>query len=110
MVLTKQDKEALFQIKQLIEKDYKTHYSIEYLAQAAFMSRSKLIKAYKVFFGMALYEHLQNYRLILGKKLLEDEALSIKEVAYQCGYKYPCNFSTAFKRKFGVSPEAYRRL
>jgi len=104
------EKTGLATVKQLIEKDYRNHYSIDYLAGVALMSRSKLIKLFKLYYGMGLFEHLLNFRMALGKKLLEDSSFSIKMIAYKCGYRHPCNFSTAFKGRYGVSPEGYRRM
>jgi AraC-like DNA-binding protein len=39
----------------------------------------------------------------------ELQALSVTEVAYQLGFNSPSHFSTAFRRKFGVSPSDLRR-
>jgi AraC-like DNA-binding protein len=40
--------------------------------------------------------------------LLRDTESLIKEVATQVGFGDPNNFSTAFKRFHGVSPDAFR--
>jgi two-component system response regulator YesN len=41
--------------------------------------------------------------------LLADPAQLVKEVAARVGYPDPNNFSTAFKRFYGVPPRAFRR-
>ncbi len=110
MHLTEQDLMNLHRVKTLIEKDYQTHYTTEYLAGIALMSRSKLIRAYRQHFNMAVFENLQHYRLMEAKSLLEEDLYSIKVIAYKCGYHYPANFATAFKKKFGVSPREYKKL
>lgn len=110
MRLTEADRINLGKVKQLIETDYKTHYSTEYLANVALMSRSKLTKAYRIYFGMALFEHLKHYRLLLAKGLLEQNKLAIKVIASQCGYHHQGNFTTAFKKRYGMSPKEYREL
>ncbi len=110
MQLSEEDVANLIKVKELIEKNFQTHYSTEYLAAVACMSRSKLTKTYRAYFGMALFEHLQRYRQIEGKKLLEQTSLSIKVIARRCGYDHSCNFSTAFKKRYGVSPVEYREM
>lgn len=106
--ISEHEKEGLEKARELVEKKFHTHYTIDYLAEVALMSRSKLIRLYRSYYGMALFEHLHACRMAHGKKMLEDSAYSIKMIAYKCGYKHSCNFSTAFKKKYGLSPLAYR--
>lgn len=40
--------------------------------------------------------------------LLQDEELTVSEVAYALGYNDPANFGRAFRRWFGESPGSYR--
>lgn len=49
-------------------------------------------------------------RLLLdqGCELLQDPALSIKEVSYQLGFKTPSHFVATFRRQFGTTPQDYR--
>jgi AraC-like DNA-binding protein len=109
MTLSNEDKDSLVKVKRLIELEFKTHYTTDYLAGIALMSRSKLIKIYRIYYGMALFEHLQSYRQLTGKKLLEETTLSIKAISYKCGYQHACNFSTAFKKAYGLKPKEYRK-
>ncbi len=43
-------------------------------------------------------------------QLLQTTALSIKEVAYKAGFEDPLYFSSQFKKHFGLSPRAYRKI
>jgi AraC-like DNA-binding protein len=43
-----------------------------------------------------------------AKHLLHDSDLSIAAIAAMVGYRNPEAFSTAFRRKFAVSPKAYQ--
>ncbi|MBC7934559.1 MAG: helix-turn-helix transcriptional regulator [Rhizobacter sp.] len=110
MQLTEHEKLHLGKVRLVIETEYKKHYTIDDLATVALMSRSKLVKSYRQLFGMGLFEHLQTFRLELGKTLLDNSQLSIKAIAYRCGYHHPCNFTTAFKNKYGLKPMEYRKL
>ena len=109
MRLSVEEKKQLDNVKAIIEADIQKHYTIDDLAAIALMSRSKLIRVYRMHFGMALFEHLQGKRLSLAKTLLDNSSLSIKQIAQKCGYHHACNFSTAFKHNYGVSPSAYRQ-
>lgn len=44
-----------------------------------------------------------------AKSLLQNSALSVKEVAYQLGFAEPAHFSTYFKKHTGASPLSYRQ-
>ena len=41
-------------------------------------------------------------------KLLDAHTFSVKEVAARVGYENPLNFSTEFRKWFGISPRSYR--
>jgi AraC-like DNA-binding protein len=43
-----------------------------------------------------------------AKRLLETTDRSITEVAFDVGYEYSSNFTTAFKRRFGITPSLAR--
>lgn len=40
--------------------------------------------------------------------MITDKDVMIKEIAIECGYEYLQNFTRAFKKKFGISPENLR--
>jgi len=44
----------------------------------------------------------------IAKDLIYDESLSLSEIAYRLGFKYPQHFSRFFKRNTGMSPKQYR--
>lgn len=43
----------------------------------------------------------------LAIALLEENRLSLTEISDKTGYSHPNHFSSAFKRKFGVSPSMF---
>jgi AraC-like DNA-binding protein len=43
-----------------------------------------------------------------GQRLLIETEMTVSEIAYLLGYEQSSNFSTAFKKKFGISPLAVR--
>jgi len=43
-------------------------------------------------------------------QLLNDTDLSITELALELGYRYPENFTRAFRNRVGVSPSEYRKM
>jgi transcriptional regulator GlxA family with amidase domain len=44
-----------------------------------------------------------------ARALLSETALTVKEVAFRCGFESEHYFSRLFKRKTGLAPMAWRR-
>ena len=101
--------EQLNEARNLLEIRYQTPLTITKLAQEVGMSETVLKTNFKNCFGTTIYGYLFDYRMNMAKRLLSDSNLTITEIGDQTGYEYPSHFTTAFKRKFGISPAEYRR-
>lgn len=80
-------------------------YSLEDLAAEVGMSVSNLQRAFKQTYGCTAMAYLRHQRLLLAHHLLRHEHKSISEVAAKLHYRSNSNFSSAFKREFGISPK-----
>lgn len=59
--------------------------------------------------GISPADFIRNVRLKRAAQLLTDNpTLSINEVSARVGFSTPRNFSTQFKKMFGVLPSEYR--
>lgn len=104
------DNDKLFHVKTIIEQRYQESLSLHQLALMAGTNVCKLKTGFKALFGTTVFEYLFDYRMELACKYLLDTELSIQEIADRIGYEYHSHFSTAFKRKFGLSPLEYRTI
>lgn len=60
--------------------------------------------------GKTLREYLLDLRIALAKKLLlQENFISIENVALKCGFADSFYFSTLFKKKVGTTPGAYKK-
>ncbi|MBQ8889564.1 MAG: AraC family transcriptional regulator [Bacteroidaceae bacterium] len=59
--------------------------------------------------GMSAQEYIQNHIIERAKQMLADDCLSVSEVAYALGYKYPHHLSRIFKKVTGYSPNEFRQ-
>jgi len=81
-----------------------TSFNVEALAAKAFTSRSNLFKKIKPLAGKSPVVLIREMRMEKAKLLLENERLSVKEVAEMVGYEDNSYFSRVYKQYFGFSP------
>jgi AraC-like DNA-binding protein len=59
--------------------------------------------------GVSFQALVDDARKAAAERYLSDSNLALGEVAYLVGYSEPAPFHRAFKRWFGITPDAYRR-
>jgi AraC-like DNA-binding protein len=77
------------------------------LAALAETTPRRLNEAFKQEYGLTVLEWLNDARFRHAAMLLR-EGLAVKEVAFLLGYNHADNFSTGFRRHFGVTPGEWR--
>ena len=90
-----------------------THYdqalSVDFCAQLCALSRHHFIHVFREFTGLSPYAYLTDVRLSEAAHLLGTTELPVADVARRCGYEDPLYFSRLFKKKYELSPSAFRR-
>ncbi len=100
----------LEKLDSLVMNNISNHeYGVQNICSDLAMSRPVLYRKLKALTDFSPKEYIQNKRLNLAKHLLETSEDSIGNVAYESGYSDPKYFSTAFKKKYGVSPSDYMK-
>ncbi|MGH9844109.1 MAG: AraC family transcriptional regulator [Blastocatellia bacterium] len=94
----------------LIHREPERTWSVASLSSEVGMSRSLFAARFTAKVGQAPLSYLTRWRMQLAADLLRDGQLTVREVAGRAGYESEPSFSKAFKRQFGVSPGAYRRI
>ncbi len=102
------DHDLFTQVKEIIEKEYVNPPSLRILALMVGTNECKLKNGFKSLFGITVFGYLFEYRMERACHLLLDSEMSIQEISHSIGYEHHSHFSTAFKRKFGISPMEYR--
>ena len=83
-------------------------FSGDHLAKLLFLSPSQAYRKIKALTGMSTALYIRHIRLREAKVLLENDELTISEVAYLTGFRSPVYFSQVFKLAFGESPRGFR--
>lgn len=93
-----------------ISQNYEQPISINEIAEAIGYDRRKFSYAFEKQIGMSPIQYLIEYRLKQAKLLLRSTKLTIKEIAELVGYTDPYYFCRIFKKKYALTPTAYRKF
>ena len=83
-------------------------YTVGGLAAQAHLSASRFAHLFRKETGHSVIEAILHARLGEAAKLLELTPTSIKEIADVTGFGSPFYFSAQFRRRYGMSPRAFR--
>lgn len=84
-------------------------WTLESLSHRLNVSRGTLASRFRGIVGEPPMTYLTNWRMLLASELLANPQLTTARIATDVGYGSPFALSSAFKRRFGLSPTAYRR-
>ncbi len=91
-----------------ISKHYGQPLPESQIARLCQMSPSRFCREFKAAYGLTYVEYLARYRIEQAKRLLNNPAMSIADVAAAVGFNDPSYFTRVFRRVTGVSPSAHR--
>ncbi|EJL73670.1 helix-turn-helix transcriptional regulator [Chryseobacterium populi] len=95
-------------IKKYIDENYHKPITVEKIAKVIGINQNTIRKEFKAQYHTTISSYISDLRMLKAKKLIIKKDILIKEIAIECGYDYVQNFTRAFKKKFGVSPEKLR--
>ena len=105
VAVTSLDDALLKKVMDAVERNIgNENFGVEDLAREAFLSRRHLYRKLQALTNLAPAEFIQYIRLQRAHDLLEKDAGSIAEVAYQVGFGSPSYFSACFHERFGLTP------
>lgn len=102
------DIERLHEAKKILVSNLNNPPSLLEIARQVGLNDCKLKQGFRQVFGTTLFGYLYDYRMQQAQQLLLNSNLSIAGIAAVVGYRNPEAFSTAFRRRFGISPKAYQ--
>lgn len=101
--------EKMYAVRDIISKNLNESYSLQDLAQKVGTNEYTLKHEFKELFGNTVFGFWNELKMDTALKLLMEKEKSIADISETIGYKNPQHFSTAFKRKFGVTPSGYQK-
>ncbi len=83
-------------------------WNIGWMAHELTMSRSSFNVLYKEAYGITAMADVIQSRIEYSKYYLKTSSISIKQVAFLCGYKNETHFMRQFKQVTGITPSEFR--
>jgi len=100
--------DILEQFNLLLEKNFSTHRSVKFYADALHIHPNYLNHLSNKHSGHSAKEAINLHILTEAKFLLASSSLTIKEIAYKLGFEYPEYFNVFFRKSLNTSPARYR--
>ena len=93
-----------------IEEHYREDLSLDSLSEYFKISKTYINRLLKNNTGKSFLEILLDCRLVKAEQLISENRYKIYEVAEMAGYHDLSYFIRVFKKKYGVTPNVYRRI
>lgn len=90
--------------QKIILENLQSKITIPQLAKRVGTNECKLKKHFKLIFENTILGYSTEYKMQKAKCKMQNEEVSIKELADELGYKTQNHFSTVFKRFYGFAP------
>lgn len=106
--LTRSYSENIKSVLQYINKNLYEDLRLEDLANRCNLSLSRFKHLFKKEIGIPPSEYIIRKKIEKSQELLQEQNLSIKDIAFDLGFSSPAYFSTVFKQYKGYSPTNYK--
>lgn len=101
--------QTVAQAVEIMRRDYAKLLLIEDIATACGQSLRQLQRRFQTAFGVTPQEFLLKTRVLSAARMLETTALSVAEIARDCGFADQSAFTQHFRKRTGLTPTAYRQ-
>jgi AraC-like DNA-binding protein len=102
------DIEKLEEARNILDANFVSPPPQKELSQIVALNESKLRRGFKEYFATTIYDYTVRLKMEYARKLLLEEKKTITETAELTGFNHQNNFSSAFKKYFGISPSDIR--
>lgn len=106
---TMSPEEIVTLVKDYVKKHYSEEIDLNSIARILGFSSSYLTKVFNKVENTTPSKVIRSYRMGIAKQLLNDDSLTIQQIASHVGYSDPFHFSKSFKQTVGISPTQYKQ-
>ena len=91
-----------------IEQNLFLDLTLEDCAKATGYSLYHYCRVFNATMGITVKEYIRKRRVSEAAKMINETSLSLKEIAYRCGFNSQENFIRVFRSVFGITPNDYK--
>lgn len=92
-----------------INQYFRTNIDLKSISEKCNYSTTYMSRQFKKFVGMGFVEYLTDVRAFHAKNLLINSDITVTQIAYECGFGSLRSLNRAFLKKYGCSPNVYKR-
>ena len=100
------DVNGIYEARDYLTQHYRSPPKIPELARMVGLNQTKLKAGFREVTKLTIYSYITKCRMERAADLLLNGNYGIAEVAYEVGYDYPANFTSAFKKFYGKLPRS----
>jgi AraC-like DNA-binding protein len=101
------ERDAVRRVREYLETYYEANTALDELADIAGLSPFHLVRVFKNQTGLPPHNYLTHVRILRAREMLQNNPLSIADVAYATGFTDQSHLTRWFKRIVGVTPGKY---
>ncbi|MGD0443876.1 MAG: AraC family transcriptional regulator [Edaphobacter sp.] len=99
----------LRRVKEHMEEHLQNNLSLDELARKTHYSRGHFLRMFRAATGKTPHQYLTERRIERAKRILQEEEISLIDIAARCGFSSQSHMTRVFREQFGVTPSAFRR-
>jgi two-component system response regulator YesN len=92
-----------------IEENYDQQLSLDLLSEEFSINRTYICDLFKKYTGETLTQYINKIKMSKARKLINETAYTLKQVANEVGYNEYPYFARVFKKYYGKSPSRIRK-
>lgn len=109
--ISPEERATLEHARLLLMRNFSCPPTISQIARQVGMNETKLKREFKQFYGLPVYRYFKRAKMERAMDLLTSTDLSIREIAFRCGYDSQSQFSAAFREIYNLAPlDAHKKF
>ena len=104
-----QDNIRIQKMLNFLHRNFADSLSLKEISRAADISERECLRCFQKMLQISPIQYLLKYRVMQGAEMLiRNPSSSVSEIAADCGFDSPSNFTKIFKRFYNCTPREYR--